>query len=122
MDSDIGCPIPLGSARIYFRRLRLVPLSDQRYSRLISRIYESLFTVSSGEASASTYHVSIEQLKNELEARRLSISVQYRPREYFSGRGFPGTLEIYIAVTTQYLDFNAYLLCYELYSISRLVM
>lgn len=107
MDSDIGCPIPLVPESIFGDYDWFLSLI--RYSRLISRIYESLFTVSSGDASADTYHVSIEQLKNELEAWRLSIPVQYRPREYFFGRGLPGTLEIYIAVTTQYLYFNALL-------------
>jgi hypothetical protein len=107
MDSDIGCPVPLIPESIFGSYDWF--LSFARYSRLISRIYESLFTVSSGEGSADTYHASIEQLNDELEVWRLSIPVQFRPLEHFSGRGLPGTLEIYIAVTTQYFYFNALL-------------
>lgn len=107
MDSDIGCPIPLVTESIFGNYDWF--LSVARYSRLISRIYEILFTVSSGEGPADTYHASMKQLNTELEAWRLSIPVQFRPLEHFSGRGLPGTLEIYVAVNTQYLYFNALL-------------
>ncbi|KAH8695318.1 fungal-specific transcription factor domain-containing protein [Talaromyces proteolyticus] len=107
MDSDIGCPIPYVSESTFGSYNWL--LSFARYARLVSRIYSSLFSVSSGEHTASTYHTSIRQLNDELEAWRVSIPLQYRPREQLSGRGLPGTLEIFIAVSTQYLYFNALL-------------
>jgi hypothetical protein len=108
MDSDIGCPIPYVPESIFGDYDWFLSLA--RYSRLVSRICSSLFSVSSGEiTTGSTYHGSIHQLSKELEAWQLSIPEKYRPGERFSGRGLPGTLEMFIAVTTQYLYFNALL-------------
>jgi hypothetical protein len=108
MDSDIGCPIPYVPESIFGGYDWFLSLA--RYSRLVSRICSSLFSVSSGEiTTGSTYHGSIHQLSKELEAWQLSIPEKYRPGERFSGRGLPGTLEMFIAVTTQYLYFNALL-------------
>jgi hypothetical protein len=108
MDSDIGCPIPYVPESVFGNHYDWF-LTLSRYARLVSRIYSSLFTVSSGGHPTSVYHTSIRQLHDELEAWRMSIPEQYRPREAVQGRALPGTLAISIAVQTQYLYFNALL-------------
>ncbi|KKA16524.1 Fungal specific transcription factor [Rasamsonia emersonii CBS 393.64] len=107
MDSDIGCPIPYVPESVFGDYDWF--LASARYARLVSKIYSSLFSVSSAGKTTGFYHTSICQLRDELEEWRMSIPERYRPGEPLRARSLPGMLAVSIALTTQYLYFNALL-------------
>lgn len=107
MDSDIGCPIPCVPESVFGDYDWF--LASARYARLVSKIYSSLFSVSSAGKTTGFYHTSICQLRDELEEWRMSIPERYRPGEPLRARSLPGMLAVSIALTTQYLYFNALL-------------
>lgn len=107
MDSDIGCPIPYVPESVFGDYDWF--LTFARYARLVSRIYSSLFSVSSAGNITRFYRASIYRLHDDLEAWRMSIPEPYRPGEPLRARALPGPLAISIALSTHYLYLNAHL-------------
>jgi hypothetical protein len=78
MDSDISSPIPsqlLQYSRVAFDWTR----ASIRISRLLSRIYASLFSVSVRGKSRDYYSATVDSLKSELEAWAGTIPIEFRP-------------------------------------------
>ncbi|KAI9834090.1 MAG: hypothetical protein M1819_003375 [Sarea resinae] len=107
MDADIGCPIPF-VPEASFGNLDWF-LAFARYSRLVSQIYNLLFSISSTGNSAKVYYTRVDQLGEELERWRMSIPEEFRPDEIFRARALPEALGVAIALRLQYFYYNALL-------------
>lgn len=80
MDSDISSAIPtrtLSYSGISFDWIR----ASIRMSRLLSRMYASLFSVSVRGRPAAYYRTTIHSLKSELDAWTKTIPLEFRPGE-----------------------------------------
>lgn len=81
MDEDVGCPIPppLFGAIGEFDW----PILAIRFSRLLSRAYNMLFSISSTLKSTDQYYAAIDRVNDDLEKWRLEIPLDLRPGEQF---------------------------------------
>ncbi|KAL1982398.1 hypothetical protein VTN96DRAFT_1368 [Rasamsonia emersonii] len=81
MDSDVGCPIPEIPEAVFggFDWF----LSSARFSRLVSRAYDMLFSVSARMRSPDQYFAAIDRVDADLERWRNSIPEGFRPGEPF---------------------------------------
>jgi hypothetical protein len=73
-----------------------------KHSRLLSRIYASLYSVSASGKSATFYKATLEQLKKELEAWRLSIPPHLRPSEGLRPNVLPSPQILTICIMVNY--------------------
>jgi hypothetical protein len=80
-DYDVGCPIPEIPEAVFggFDWF----LSSARFSRLVSRAYETLFSVSARMKSPEQYFAAIDRVDADLEKWRNSIPNEFRPGEPF---------------------------------------
>ncbi|KAL1964787.1 hypothetical protein VTN77DRAFT_6654 [Rasamsonia byssochlamydoides] len=81
MDSDVGCPVPVIPEAVFggFDWF----LSSARFSRLVSRAYEMLFSVSARMKTPDQYFAAIDRIEDDLEQWRNSIPREFRPGEPF---------------------------------------
>ncbi|TPR05798.1 Arrestin (or S-antigen), N-terminal domain family protein [Aspergillus niger] len=80
-----------------------------KYARLVSKIHQSLFTISSVSQPLSTYNSVVESLRIELEAWRANIPPRFRPGEKFKTRSLQEPLAVQVALITHFLYLNALL-------------
>ncbi|KAI2860831.1 transcriptional regulator family: Fungal Specific TF [Aspergillus niger] len=80
-----------------------------KYARLVSKIHQSLFTISSVSQPLSTYDSVVESLRIELEAWRANIPPRFRPGEKFKTRSLQEPLAVQVALITHFLYLNALL-------------
>ncbi|CAK41755.1 fungal specific transcription factor domain-containing protein [Aspergillus niger CBS 101883] len=80
-----------------------------KYARLVSKIHQSLFTISSVSQPLSTYNSIVESLRIELEAWRANIPPRFRPGEKFKTRSLQEPLAVQVALITHFLYLNALL-------------
>ncbi|PYH35343.1 fungal specific transcription factor domain-containing protein [Aspergillus neoniger CBS 115656] len=80
-----------------------------KYARLVSKIHQSLFTISSVSQPLSNYNSVVESLRIELEAWRATIPTRFRPGEKFKTRSLHEPLAVQIALITHFLYLNALL-------------
>lgn len=96
-DHDVSCPIiPTGEegSKVDFDMF----VSCLRLSRLWSKAYERLFSVTANLNSIDQYQSNIVAMKSELEAWRCSISADIRPGSSISGtRMAEGCLRLHYA-------------------------
>ncbi|PSS23173.1 hypothetical protein M430DRAFT_135842 [Amorphotheca resinae ATCC 22711] len=107
MDSDVGCPIPHLPETILdgFNWF----LAFCRYARLLSKMYEFLFTVNANVNTPALYWITIDHLKEELERWRLSIPPPFRPGDAFRTRELSGSMAMSIALRLHFSYHNALL-------------
>jgi hypothetical protein len=58
-------------------------MSAIRFSRLLSRAYDMLFSISSIMKSTDQYYAAIDRVNDDLEKWRLGIPLDFRPGEQF---------------------------------------
>lgn len=99
-DFDIGCPIPEAPEAVFqgFDWFFIMA----RFSRLISRAYETLFSISATLNSTETTYANIDAIRDDLERWRMSIPEAFRPGETFQMKHFPDHVSMAIAVRIRY--------------------
>ncbi|GKZ26322.1 hypothetical protein AbraIFM66951_002246 [Aspergillus brasiliensis] len=80
-----------------------------KYARLVSKVRQSLFTISSVSQPLSNYNSVVESLRIELESWRSSIPTRFRPGEKLKTRSLQEPLAAQIALITHFLYLNALL-------------
>lgn len=80
-----------------------------KYARLVSKIHQSLFTISSVSQPLSSYNLVVESLRMELETWRLTAPPRFRPGETLKTRLLRETLAVQVALITHFLYLNALL-------------
>ncbi|PYI03995.1 fungal-specific transcription factor [Aspergillus sclerotiicarbonarius CBS 121057] len=80
-----------------------------KYARLVSKIHQSLFTISSVSQPLSNYNSVVESLRMELETWRLTAPARFRPGETLKTRLLRESLAVQIALITHFLYLNALL-------------
>ncbi|PWY81574.1 hypothetical protein BO94DRAFT_625734 [Aspergillus sclerotioniger CBS 115572] len=80
-----------------------------KYARLVSKIRQSLFTISSVSQPLSSYNSVVESLRMELETWRLTAPPRFRPGETLKTRLLRETLAVQVALITHFLYLNALL-------------
>ncbi|KAH8819358.1 fungal-specific transcription factor domain-containing protein [Xylogone sp. PMI_703] len=76
-DFDIGCPVP-DSPEDSFGNFNWL-LCYVRYARILSKAYESLFSISATVSSTSDYGAKINRIRSQLDAWKDSIPLDFRP-------------------------------------------
>ncbi|KAH9214474.1 fungal-specific transcription factor domain-containing protein [Leptodontidium sp. 2 PMI_412] len=99
-DFDIGCPIPEAPVAVFQGFDWFFTMA--RFSRLISRAYQSLFSISATLNSADVTYANIDRISDELEDWRLSIPESFRPGEPFQMKHFPDHISMTVAVRIRY--------------------
>ncbi|KAH9209023.1 fungal-specific transcription factor, partial [Leptodontidium sp. 2 PMI_412] len=99
-DFDIGCPIPDAPEAVFQGFDWFFTMA--RFSRLISRAYEVLFSISATLNPADVIYANIDIISNELERRRMSIPETFRPREFFQIKHFPDDVSMAVAVRIRF--------------------
>lgn len=99
-DFDIGCPIPEAPEAIFQGFDWFFTMA--RFSRLISRAYETLFSISATMNTAETTYANIDRTSDELDRWRLSIPESFRPGEPFQMKHFPDHVSMAVAVRIRY--------------------
>ncbi|KAF2493354.1 hypothetical protein BU16DRAFT_528662 [Lophium mytilinum] len=104
IDADISCPIPYTPTAVFgdFDWF----LAFARYGRLLSRSYNSLFSISVASNPISYFVNTISQLMEELEHWRMSIPISVRPGEQFRAHALPGPLSTTVALRVHLLYYN----------------
>ncbi|PWY86649.1 fungal-specific transcription factor [Aspergillus heteromorphus CBS 117.55] len=80
-----------------------------KYARLVAKIHQSLFTISSVSQPLTAYNSLVESLRLELESWRLSAPPRFRPGEMLKPRLLRESLTVQVALTTHFLYLNALL-------------
>lgn len=91
-------------------------LSFARFSRILSKAYEMLFSVSATMNSVDVYYAAIDTVSDDLERWRMSIPKEFRPGEPFRPQHFMNPCAMEVALKTHYLYYNA------VFSFSRLTL
>jgi hypothetical protein len=73
-----------------------------RFSRLISRAYEMLFSISATLNLTELCHTAIDTVNDDLESWRNSIPERFRPGEPFQQMNFSDHLSMAVALRTNY--------------------
>jgi hypothetical protein len=73
-----------------------------RFSRLLSRAYEVLFSISATLNSTEMCHAAIDIVNNDLESWRNSIPKRFRPCEPFQSEYFSEQSSMAVALRTHY--------------------
>ncbi|KAL4965485.1 transcription factor domain-containing protein [Aspergillus stella-maris] len=99
-DDDIGCPIPPTPESILggYDWLR----SSVRFGRILSVAYSSLFSISASTQSETVILIAIDHVCELLEEWRLSIPIEFRPREPIQRRCLNDGASKEIALRTHY--------------------
>jgi hypothetical protein len=76
-DSDISCPLPKSRDALIgdFDWLRCWA----RYSRILSRAYETLFSTSATLYSEQEHFMNLDRIQHDLESWKDSVPIQFRP-------------------------------------------
>ncbi|BDD59561.1 hypothetical protein MAP00_004757 [Monascus purpureus] len=86
LDLDIGCPIPetpspgVGGIDWF--------LLTARFSRLVSKAYDMLFSVTATMNSTKEYYAAIDEINDDLETWRKTFPKEFRPGEPFRPQTF----------------------------------
>jgi hypothetical protein len=105
LDYDIGVPVP-STPDACFGDFDWF-LTHIRFARLLSKMYEMLFSVSATLNSADAYRSAIELVKQELSHWRDSIVEPFRPGLPFRYRHLCGPSSMQIAIRLQFYYYSA---------------
>lgn len=105
MDSDIGCPIPSVPEATFGEYNWLFATAS--FARLLSRAYESLFSISATLNTQESYYEKLDVITDLLERWRLSIPLAFRPGEPFHVRSFKSSCETLVALRTHFYYHDA---------------
>ncbi|KAG5300809.1 hypothetical protein I7I48_00626 [Histoplasma ohiense] len=103
-DEDIGCAVPavpestIGGYDWFLSAIHL--------GRLCSMTYTSLFSTQAILKTEASLLASIKRIKNKLEQWRLSVPMDYRPREALQLSKFERPSTKWIVIQAQYLYYN----------------
>ncbi|KAF2179550.1 hypothetical protein K469DRAFT_595365, partial [Zopfia rhizophila CBS 207.26] len=100
VDYDIGTPVPDAHEAVFgdFDWF----LTMVRFSRLISKAYEMLFSVSATLIPAESCHAATDTVNNDLECWRKSIPEAFRPGDPFQPTNFADHSSMAVALRTHY--------------------
>ncbi|KAL5343241.1 fungal-specific transcription factor domain-containing protein [Aspergillus crustosus] len=99
-DYDIGCPLPTAPESVVGEYNWLI--SSVRYGRILSVAYASLFSTSASTRSDDTILNAIDHIHGLLEDWRLSIPVEFRPKEPLQRHRLIDGVSKEIALRTHY--------------------
>ncbi|OJJ61752.1 hypothetical protein ASPSYDRAFT_128692 [Aspergillus sydowii CBS 593.65] len=102
-DHEVGCPIPDTPESVVADYNWL--LSSVRFSRILSVAYASLFSISASTQPDDTTMAAINHVQTLLEEWRLSIPVDFRPKEPLQRRLLHGASKE-IALRTHYYYYH----------------
>ncbi|KAN0096609.1 Fungal specific transcription factor domain containing protein [Hyaloscypha variabilis] len=100
VDYDIGAPIPKTPDAVFQDFDWFITMA--RFSRLLSRAYEVLFSISATLNSTEMCHAAIDIVNNDLESWRNSIPKRFRPGEPFQSEYFSEQSSMAVALRTHY--------------------
>ncbi|KAF8847337.1 hypothetical protein BDZ45DRAFT_637155 [Acephala macrosclerotiorum] len=100
IDYDIGSPIPEAPDSIFQGFDWFFAMA--RFSRLTSRAYELLFSISATLNSTESFHKALDSVNDDLEAWRLSIPEGFRPGEPFRPRHYSDPSSVAVLLRVQY--------------------
>ncbi len=100
VDYDIGSPIP-ETPEAVFQGFDWF-LAMARFSRLISRAYEMLFSISATLNSTELSHAAIDTVNDDLECWRKSIPEGFRPGDPFRPTHFCDHSSLAVGLRIQY--------------------
>ncbi|PVH81775.1 hypothetical protein DL98DRAFT_162132 [Cadophora sp. DSE1049] len=105
-DYDICCPIPAVAESVFegYDWFRV----SIGFCRILSVAYETVFSVSAMTTSANIQLAAIDRVHGLLEDWRISIPVEFRPREAHAHRGpiFANSRSRYLVVQTHYYYYH----------------
>ncbi|KAF2179589.1 hypothetical protein K469DRAFT_730588 [Zopfia rhizophila CBS 207.26] len=104
LDYDIGCPVPETHVAVFGELDWL--LTYVRFSRLLSKAYESLFSVSATLNSQQTYFEAIDGLRDDLERWRSSIPDDFQPGKPFRPHSLLQPSSTLVALRIHYSYYN----------------
>lgn len=103
-DNDIGCPIPDTPESVVADYNWLV--SSVRFGRILSVAYASLFSISASMQPDDTTMTAIDHVHTLLEEWRLSIPIDFRPKEPLQRRRLMDGASKEIALRTHYYYYH----------------
>ncbi|KAL1990980.1 hypothetical protein VTN49DRAFT_5484 [Thermomyces lanuginosus] len=104
-DYDIGCPIPsipeavIGGTDWF--------LSSARFARLVSKAYETLFSVTALLKTPDEYYSAISQVYDDLERWRCSLPKEVRPGEAFRPQYHTSSCSLLICLRSHFYYYGA---------------
>lgn len=81
-------------------------LSSARFSRLISKTYEMLFSVTATMNSTDQYHAAIDEINDDLENWRKAFPKDIRPGEPFRAQLFPRSSSMLMTLKWHYFYYG----------------
>ncbi|KAJ9266328.1 transcriptional regulator family: Fungal Specific TF [Paecilomyces variotii] len=104
IDYDIGAPIPVAPEAMFgdFDWF----LSSARFSRLLSKAFEMLFSVTARMNSVEAYYAAIDMAGDDLERWRNSIPEQFRPGLPFRAQHFANSCTLQVALRIHYYYYS----------------
>ncbi|KFZ19196.1 hypothetical protein V502_03788 [Pseudogymnoascus sp. VKM F-4520 (FW-2644)] len=103
-DYDICCPIPAVVESVFGRYDWF--RASIGFCRILSVAYETVFSVSAMTISANVQLAAIDRVQELLEDWRMSIPLQFRPREAHRGFIFRDSRSKYLAIQTHYYYYH----------------
>ncbi|KAL1853347.1 hypothetical protein Plec18170_005344 [Paecilomyces lecythidis] len=104
IDYDIGAPIPV-TPEATFGDFDWF-LSSARFSRLLSKAFEMLFSVTARMNSVESYYSAIDMTSDDLERWRNSIPEQFRPGLPFRAQHFVSSCALQVALRIHYYYYS----------------
>lgn len=103
-DCDIGCPLPepLGETTEGLDWLKIWTI----YSRMMSRAYDKLFSISATLNSKTAYDTGIEKIREQLEQWKDTIPEKFRPCNPIRPHQLGSPLLLAIAVRIHLMYYN----------------
>jgi hypothetical protein len=113
-DYDIGSPVP-SYPKSLFGSLNW-PLTSVRHARILSKAYESLFSISATLNSTETYLKNIDSIRKDLEEWKDSLPPEFRPGPSLQQRDDIGPKSKFLTMKLHYSYYHV------LIALSRLTL